>query len=405
MSVHTERRKRLMDRLNDGLIFVPGLANPGFRYLTGFDEPRGTLLLAPQGARLMLGRKGPGRDYHRGVDVSQLLFLPRPDPVELQWGDRAPTTTESVRPQTVGVDRLIEADELEAVLSQLLPRAGSLHVIRGRAPSLAGGDDACTRLVDRIRRRFFGLRLEDGTLALDDMRRIKDPQEIAAIERAVGVTAEGFDALLSVLRPGGMEYVYEAELTRVYRGRGADHAFGPIVACGANALRLHYRENDGPVESGRLLLVDSGAAVDGYHADVTRTFPVDGTFTPRQRELYEVVLRAQSAAVERCRPGATISDVHVSAYESIDAAGYGEYFVHGTGHHLGLETHDVGDVHLPLVSGAVITVEPGVYLPDEGLGIRIEDDVLITEGRPRVLSASIPRSVEDIEARLEDRAR
>lgn len=405
MSVHADRRKRLMARLGQGLVFVPGRANPSFRYLAGFDEPQATLLLAPTGARLMLGRKSPGPDYHRGIEVSQLLFLPRHDAAELQWGDRAPTTLESVEAGSVGVDCVLAVDELEGVLSQLLPRAGSFHVIRGTAPSLSGRDDPGTRLVDRIRSRFLGLRIEDGGPAVHEMRRIKDRHEIEAIERAVAVTAGGFDAVLRMLHPGTMEHDYEAELTRAYRGSGAAHAFGPIVACGANALRLHYRENDGPVESGRLLLVDSGAAVDGYHADVTRTYPVDGTFTARQRELYEIVLRAQSNAIQRCRPGATISDVHVAAWDTIDESGYGHVFVHGTGHHLGLETHDVGDVQAALEPGAVITVEPGVYLPDEAIGIRIEDDVLITDAEPRVLSQAIPRTVDEIENRIASAAR
>jgi len=145
------------------------------------------------------------------------------------------------------------------------------------------------------------------------------------------------------------------------------------------------------------VLIDTGACLDGYNADITRTFPVDGKFTPRQREVYEVVLEALEAVNAAAGPGTNLGDLHARAYEHIDAAGFGKYFVHGTSHYLGLETHDVGDRFRPLLPGAVITVEPGIYIQEEGLGVRIEDDVLITPDGCEVLSRDIPKTVADIE--------
>jgi Xaa-Pro aminopeptidase len=232
------------------------------------------------------------------------------------------------------------------------------------------------------------------------MRRLKDDDEIGAMQRAANVTAEALDLVLGLVRPGLHEYEIEAEITRVYRGRGAAHAFEPIVGAGPNALSLHYRQNAGPIGEGQLLLVDTGAKVDGYCSDVTRTYPAGGRYLHRQREVYEVVLRAQEAAIAAARPGALMGDLHATAYEVIDAAGLGEHFVHGLGHFLGLEGHDVGDLNRPLRPGAVITVEPGVYIPDEVIGVRIEDDVLITEDGCRVLTGAIPKGAEEIERRM-----
>jgi len=197
-----------------------------------------------------------------------------------------------------------------------------------------------------------------------------------------------------------MEHELEAEIVRVYRKHGGTHAFDPIIGCGPNALQLHYTANSGPIEAGRLTLIDTGASIDGYQADITRTIPVDGRFTERQREIYETVLAAQQAVIDRCKPGALVGELHAEAFEKIADAGYGQYFVHGTSHHLGLETHDVGDPERPLASGAVITVEPGIYIPEEEIGIRIEDDVLITADGHRVLSEAIPKSITAIEQRM-----
>ena len=399
--IHAARRARLLEQNPQGLIVVRGSGvagpNPNFFYLTGIEEPAGALLLAPRGARYGVGRANPGPDYVRGRTARQLLFLPTRDPLAASWGEQGQATAESVTPAAAGVDAVLPVSQLQGVLSTALTQVEALHYVRSAAAALGGADDADTEWVEQVRRRFLNVRIRDASPEVHEMRRSKDEHEAAAIERAAAVTAEALEAVLRVLRAGVREQEIEAEIVRVYRSHGATHAFDPIVACGDNALVLHYTANAASIEAGRLLLVDTGACLDGYRADVTRTYPVDGRFDPRQREVYEAVLRAQHEAIAACRPGALLGDLHASAWSSIDAAGFGEYFVHGLGHHLGIETHDVGDLYRPLEPGAVITVEPGIYLPGDGIGVRIEDDVLITADGHRVLTDAIPKSVEDIE--------
>lgn len=398
------RREELMQELSDGIVLVRGRAgiglNASFFYLTGIAEPRGALLLAASGVRIGFGRMHPGADYVHGQQARQILFLPARDPLAAQWGEDAAATAESVSAEKSGVDAVLPATELEAVLDSCLSTASVLHLVRGTAPTLSGGADADASLATRISERFLNLDVRDASAAVHAMRAAKDDGEVAAIERAIEVTAEAFDRVLRSVRPGLQEHELEAEIARTYRAHGATHAFDPIVACGERALQLHYRNNRGPVSSGELLLVDSGASLDEYKADITRTYPVDGRFDERQRQVYEAVLAAQEAVIADCKPGVLLGDLHRRAYAVIDGAGFGEYFIHGTSHHLGLETHDVGDVHRPLAAGAVITVEPGIYLPEERLGVRIEDDVLITASGCRVLSEAIPKTIEEIERRM-----
>ena len=392
-----------MSQHGDGLTLVRGAAPDGpsanFFYLTGLAESRGVLLLAPQGARIGIGARHPGSDYVRGRMVRQILFLPASDPLAARWGEDGTATAERWTPERADVDAILETDELAPLLGRLLQEAPTLHYVRGAPPSLVGDEDEDAAFVSRVRHRFFGLAVRDATPAVHELRRTKDEAEVRAIERSIELTEKALGRALGLMRAGMHEYEVEGEISRVYRGHGAGHAFDPIVACGVNAVFPHYRANAAQIESGRLLLIDTGAVLNGYCSDVTRTVPVDGRFGERQREIYETVLRAQREAIELCRPGALLAQIHAAAFHVIESAGFGRYFIHGTSHHLGLETHDAADIHRPLTEGSVITVEPGIYIPDEQIGVRIEDDVLVTADRPRVLSEAIPVSVEDIERR------
>lgn len=396
-----DRRGLLMERLSKGLIVVRGAgngrSNAGFRWLTGFDEPRGALLLAPAGTRIDTGREHPGPNYVRGRLVQQLLFLPSADPLARAWGEEGEAIFEGADARALGVDAVLPASKFEARLAAALSASTRLYFVRAAPPVPGQAPDDEAEFVARLRDRHLDVEIHAGAPMLDDLRRIKDAFEIAAIERAVRLTGEALDAAVAAARSGVAEHAVEAEIARVYRRHGATHAFEPIVGCGDNALRLHYTENSTILEPGKLLLIDSGAALNGYRADLTRTVPVDGRFDPRQREVYEAVLRAADAAIEMCRPGATLGDIHARAWETLDAAGLGAAFPHGIGHHLGLETHDVGDVRKPLEAGCVLTIEPGAYLAAEGIGVRIEDDVLVTPHGPRVLSAAVPRTADDVE--------
>jgi len=393
-----------MEQLPNGLILVRGAGaggvNPNFFYLTGIAEPRAVLLLAPAGTRVVRGRAAPGPDYVRGQLYQQVLFLPPGDPLAARWGEDSAATLQSVSAEAAGVEAVFSIAEMPALLSRALGASARLYYVRAQEIALGGDEGPDAPFVAELRRRFFHLQIADGTPAVQEMRRLKDAEEIRGIERSVAVVGEALERALQLVRSGAREYEIEAEITRTYRANGGIHAFEPIVASGANACVLHYTENSGTLGAGELLLIDTGVSIDGYKADITRTYPVDGRFTTRQRELYEAVLAAHAEVVQGCRPGALLGDLHADAWQVLDARGQSAAFVHGIGHHLGLETHDVGDVHRPLAPGAVVTVEPGVYLPDEKTGIRIEDDVLVTPDGPRVLSEAIPRSADAVERQL-----
>jgi len=388
------RRDRLAASIGEGVVLVRGAGSEGkvssnFFYLTGLAEPRGVLLLFPEGAWVRQARM-PGSDYLKGRHVTSAMFLPPSDPLKRRWGEDGVATLDSETAKGLGVDSLLAAADLPAVLTAVLERTPALSIVRGAPPDLERGSVDDT-FVAQVQDRLFGVSLRDATSAATALRMTKSDDEIAAIARAADITAEAFAAARAAARPGMAEHEVEAELARVYRSHGATHAFGPIVASGGRANVLHYRDNDARILDGQLLLVDSGASLDGYGADVKRTWRPGGEPSPRQREVLDAVQAAQAAAIDVCRPGRTLDDVHRVAHAALTDAGFGHAFPHGTSHHLGLETHDPADVHVPLAPNMVITVEPGVYLDDEEIGVRIEDDVRIRDGEPEILTRAIPK--------------
>jgi Xaa-Pro aminopeptidase len=263
----------------------------------------------------------------------------------------------------------------------------------------------------------------DHAVAMRHLRSVKTSIEIDLIKRAIEITAEGNEQLLSRLKPGIKEYELEAELSYVYTKRGAKHGFEPIIASGPATCTIHYMSNAGTCRDGDLVIADVGAEYANYSADVSRTYPVNGKFSERQRQIYEAVLRVQKQAIEWLKPGILLRDNEKRVHEMIadelldsrvltsegikkaesKAHAAFPYFPHGTSHFLGLDVHDAGVYAEPLQPGTVITVEPGIYLPDEGIGVRIEDDVLITDTGAEVLSAAIPKDPDEIEALLAQR--
>jgi Xaa-Pro aminopeptidase len=238
-----------------------------------------------------------------------------------------------------------------------------------------GARGAQERLMRAQAERVPGTQVADRSELLMKMRAAKSQAEIACIREAGRVTATGFAAAMKGMRAGMNEFDLQEAVEHAYRTNGArELAFRTIAGGGFNATVLHYHANDQVLKDGELVVLDSGAKHAGYSADVTRTLPVSGRFTPRQRELYDIVLRAQAAAIAAIKPGVTLAQVDAAGRKVITDAGLGDAFIHGMGHHLGLETHDASP-DAPLEVGAVITVEPGVYLPKESIGIRLEDDV------------------------------
>lgn len=254
---------------------------------------------------------------------------------------------------------------------------------------------------------------------LSELRMIKSEHEIAQMRRACAITEKAFRRVLQVVKPGMMEYEVEAEIQHEFLRNGATGpAYTSIVASGKNACVLHYINNCDPCKDGDVLLMDFGAEYGNYSSDLTRSIPVNGKFTARQREVYDAVLRVMRKSTAALQPGTLIDDYHKQVGEWMteellnlklitatdieqqdkDWPAYKKYFMHGTSHHLGLDTHDVNNKYLPFAPGMVFTVEPGIYIPEENLGIRIENDVLITESGIDDLMASIPIEAEEIES-------
>jgi Xaa-Pro aminopeptidase len=249
----------------------------------------------------------------------------------------------------------------------------------------------------------------DAVQAIAPLRMVKSPAEIELIAKATDATVAAHLAGWKKTRPGVWEYQVAAAMTGVYFERGCErNAYAPIVGSGPNSVILHYAANHRRIDAGETVVADVGAECSDYATDVTRTIPAGGKFTARQKELYEVVLGGQKAAIAAIKPGMRLRgdgpSLHQIAYDYINSHGHdlhgqplGRYFVHGLGHYVGLDVHDPGDPTAPLKAGTIITIEPGIYIPEENIGIRIEDIVLVTADGAKVLSAALPREIADIE--------
>jgi len=324
------------------------------------------------------------------------LFLPRRDTVEERW------TGIQLGPDAVarlsGVPRVVPVDSLAAYLGVARSRvAGDVYVPLADAPADA------RRAVELA---LPGQAIHDAGPLVDSLRLIKDADELRRMRTAIGITVLGHIAAIQAVRPGMWEYQLEALVEGTFRAQGADRVGYPsFVGSGPNATILHYDANRRQVKDGELVVIDAGAEWGQYTADVTRTFPVSGRFTPRQKAIYDLVLATQRATFDSVRPGVRVGDLDriARAYmrthsgklcgrETCD-----QTMIHAVSHWLGMNVHDPGDYRTPLAPGMVLTLEPGIYLPAESLGVRIEDDVLVTPGGGEWLSGEAPRTTEAIE--------
>ncbi len=386
-----------------------------FAWVTGFDEPEGAALLFADPAG---GRSG------------LVLFVrPRDREREIWDGHRAGVEGAVA---DFGADAAHPVADMESKLEEYLARGGTLWYRLGFSPEW---DARVVRVIERLRARVrTGVRapdpVRDPGAVLHELRLVKSPEEVQRLRRAAEITAEAHMAAMRDGRPGAREYQVQSEIEYAFRRRGGNGpGYGTIVAAGPNATVLHYRAGDAELKAGELCLVDAGGEYDLYTADVTRTFPVSGEFTKAQRAAYDAVLAAQLAGIEAVRPGVTIDAIHDlvtrklvegmialgllagTAVERIADGSYKKYYMHRTSHWLGMDVHDVGSYHVdggsrPLAPGNVITVEPGLYVaaddataPAElrGVGIRIEDDVLVTQDGHENLTAAVPKSPDEVE--------
>lgn len=420
------RRARVLTAIGPGLLIVPAAPvhlrnndveheyrqDSDLYYLSGFDEQESVLVLS-------------------GASEQAFTLFVRPRDPEREVWDGARAGVEGAV-QRFGADVAFPVAELAAKLPELMRNVTRLYYALGRD---RGFDQLVLDAVAQARRRArtggtWPIEIVDPTVVLHELRLLKSDAEIALMQRAAEITREGHVAAMASCRPGMYEYEIEALLRRIFRERGAERqAYSPIVGSGPNATVLHHRRNDRRMCEGELLLIDAGCEYEYYAADVTRTFPVSGTFSASQRSIYEIVLAAQLASIDATRPGATLDEIHQASVrcitsglvelgiiegpvdQAIQEQRYKPYYMHKTSHYLGMDVHDVGpyfvgDKPRPLSPGVVITIEPGIYIAESatkvapqfrGIGIRIEDDVLVTDSGHRVLTAGIPKTVEEVE--------
>lgn len=406
-----ERRAGLAKRLGDGVALLRSSdlrdiegdypqdsdyrEDNDFFYLTGLEAPGGWLVLVARSGEL----------------TESVLYLPERDTAAERWtGPKLGPGPEAAA--LTGVGEVRGVARISGDLRSLLSGAGA----RGKLFVKGSDSRFCTRLETvRVDCRTLpgGGEVGGGDGVVQDLRPylaaqrlVKDAEELQRLRRAIEITTEAQRAAMASVAPGLWEYELEALIEYTFRRRGAERVgFPSIVGSGPNSTILHYDKSRRQMQDGELVVVDIGAEYGYLTADVTRTIPVSGKFTPRQRALYDLVLGAQEAAIAAVRPGVTIEELTgiARAYmrnNSGDLCGPSScerYFVHGLSHWLGMDVHDVGDYGTPLAAGMVLTIEPGIYIPDEAIGIRIEDDILVTATGAELLSTGAPRRAEDIE--------
>lgn len=387
-----------------------------FCYLTGYPEPEAVAVLIP--------------DRHHGEYV---LFCRENDPVMETWNGRRAGLDGAI--ECYGADDAFPIGDMDEILPGLLEDRQRIFYTMGNNSTF---DQRVLGWVNQVRKRArTGVNAPDEFISpnhlLHEMRLYKSRAEIAAMRKAAKISAAAHKRAMQMCRPGMMEYQIEAELKYTFMKLGAQEtAYPPIVGGGANSCILHYTENNQVLNDGDVLLIDAGSEYNGYASDISRTFPVNGKFSGAQREVYELVLKAQFTAISKIKPGNHWNEPHEAAIEVLTAGmvelgilkgrlrqlikdqAYTKYYMHRTGHWLGMDVHDVGDYKVEgewrtFEPGMVMTVEPGIYLPasSKGLakkwrniGIRIEDDVLVTRTGNDILSKDAPKSVEEIEAMM-----
>ncbi|HSR62263.1 MAG TPA: Xaa-Pro aminopeptidase [Gammaproteobacteria bacterium] len=425
---YRRRRKKLMDLMGDESIGIiptapvyvrnrdvefPFRPESNFYYLTGYPEPEAVAVLIP--------------DRHHGEYV---LFCRENDPVMETWNGRRAGIEGAC--EIYGADDAFPIEDLDEILPGLIEDRERIFYTMGNDPAF---DQRVVGWVNKVRKRVrSGVSAPDEFISPDhflhEMRLYKSRSEITTMRRAARISAKAHKRAMRVCRPGMTEYQIEAELKYVFMQEGArEPAYPPIVGGGENSCILHYTENRDKLNDGDLLLVDAGCEFGGYASDISRTFPVNGVFTSAQREIYDLVLEAQEAAIDQVKPGNHWDDPHQAAVEVLTRGlldlgilkgrvktllreeSYKKFYMHRTGHWLGMDVHDVGDYKVEgewrtFEPGMVLTVEPGLYFAAGSkslakkwwnIGIRIEDDVLVTRNGNDILSKDAPKTPEEIE--------
>jgi Xaa-Pro aminopeptidase len=415
-AVFTKHRQRFMAKLKPNSIAVfnandiypisadstlPFEQHRDLFYLTGIDQEETILILCPDA-------KDP---KHR-----EMVFVRETNAHIAVWEGHKLTKSEAAA--VTGIDHVQWTTDFEASFLELAKQAENIYIntnehYRAKVETQTRED----RFIEWCKEQFPKKNYEKSNFILQGLRGVKDPEEIAHIQQACDITEKGFRRILGFVKPGVWEFEIEAEFSHEFlSNRSKGFAYTPIIASGSNSNVLHYIENSQQCKAGELILMDVGAEYGNYASDMTRTIPVSGRFTPRQRDVYEAVIKVKDEATKLLTPGVLWKNYHVEVGKLMSSAlvdlglltkkkvsnnteAYKKYFMHGTSHHLGLDTHDYGLLDEPMQANMVFTVEPGIYIPDEGFGIRLEDDVVVqATGAPVNLMANIPIDPDEIEA-------
>jgi Xaa-Pro aminopeptidase len=425
-SVYAERRAKLAAQV-DGPIVLWGFTGreevsqayvftqeDNFYYLTGHNEEGAGLIILPAPKPGAAGAAVAGDPLN---GEREILFLPAKDPAKEKWngvrmspgdpGIDARTGFAAVKPFTEMRAAVEKSAKVYPTLSTNLPYEKEL-----------GGYPHEKNVVDWLQLIAPQDKLKDVRQAIYSLREIKSPGEIAFLTKAIELSLDAQFEAMKMMRPGLYEYQIAAKMVEVHAMGGSEaEGYAPIVGAGPNSVALHYDKLSRKIEDGDIVVLDVGAQYSGYSADITRTLPANGKFTARQREIYDIVLGAQNAALAALKPGVDFcrkgdKSVYRISYDYINSHGkdrhgksLGQYYIHGLGHDIGLDVHDPGENCQPLQPGMVVTMEPGIYIPEENLGVRIEDDVLITPDGYKLLSERLPRDADAIEKIMADAAK
>jgi Xaa-Pro aminopeptidase len=410
-SVYLERRAKLAAQVDCPIVLL-GLTGreessqayifeqeENFYYLTGHNEEGAGLIILPA--------KSSGREASNAP--REILYLPGKNPQKEKWnGVRMSPDDPGIEART-GFATVKPFAEMRSAVENLAKTYPCIYTILPYEKEL-GGYPHEKEVVDWLQQAAPQSKLKDIRAQLTALRQIKSPGEIAFLQRAIDLTVDSHLEAMRMMRPGLHEYEVAAKMVEVHAMGGSEaEGYAPIVGAGPNSTALHYDKLSRKIEDGDIVVIDVGTQYSGYSADITRTIPANGKFTPRQLEIYNIVLGAQNAALAALKPRMDLcqkggKSLYKISYDYINSHGkdlhgksLGQYYIHGLGHNLGLNVHDPGEPCKPLEPGMVVTMEPGIYIPEENLGVRIEDDVLITDTGYKLLSERLPRDPAEIE--------
>ena len=394
----------MMPRSGDSCF--PFRQNTGLFWLSGIDQEESILFLFP----------GCPKEQH-----DEVLFIKRTNEHIAVWEGHKYTKEEART--TSGIQKVYFLDEGDVVMRELINLSTAVYLnFNEHDKFITPVESRDQRYAKYIRDTYPGHHIHRAQPILKKLQTIKNQWEVETIQRAIDITGSAFNRVLSFVQPGCWEYEVEAEITHEFlRNRGSGHAYTPIIASGKSACVLHYIDNDKVCNDGDLLLMDFGCEYGNYAADLTRTIPVNGRFTDRQRAVYNAVLRTLNEARAMLVPGTLLEEYNKEVGKIVESEllglgliskqdiekqnpdwpAYKKYFMHGTSHHLGLDVHDLGHRYEPFRAGMVFTCEPGIYIPEEGIGVRLENDILVTDDGPRDLFANIPIEADEIEALMQ----